>query len=69
MSDPEKLKFKVEFLEFSSELLSMQLIFENPYYVSATSEKDVLIINLNDFEDPDGKLIVDHFVLKKELPN
>ena len=29
----------------------MQLIFENPYYVSATSEKDVLVIDMNNFED------------------
>ena len=54
MSNPEKLKFKVEVLEFSSELLSMQLIFENPAYVSATAEKDVLVIDLNDFRDQDG---------------
>ena len=68
-SDPEKLKFKVEALYFSHELLSMQLKFENPAYVSTRLEKDVLVIDLNDFEDPDGKLIVDACVLKKKLPN
>ena len=47
----------------------MQLVFENPAYVSANSEKDVLVIDLNDFRDRDEKLIVDDFVLKKELPN
>ena len=51
MSEPEKLKFTIEVLDFSFEHLSMQLIFENPAYVSITSEKDVLIIDLNDFRD------------------
>ena len=45
----------------------MQLIFENPSYLSVMSEKDVLVIDLNDFRDQDGELIVDSFVLKKEL--
>ena len=54
MSDPEKLKFEVEVIKFSSELLSMQLTFENPAYVSFMSEKDVLVVNLNDFRDQDG---------------
>ena len=67
-SKPEKLKFEVEVLEFSSELLSMQLLFENPAYVSAMQEKDVLVIDLNDFRDQEGLLIVDGHVLKKELP-
>ena len=51
MSEPEKLKFTIEVLDFSFEHLSMQLIFENPAYVSVVSEKDVLIIDLNDFRD------------------
>ena len=47
----------------------MQLIFENPAYVSAMSEKDVVVIDLKEFRDLDGNLIVDGFVLKKQLPN
>ena len=47
----------------------MQLVFENPAYVSSMFEKDVLVINLNDLRDNDGKLIVDSHVIKKELPN
>ena len=47
----------------------MQLIFENPFSVSAMAEKDVLVIDLNDFKDQDGLLVVDGHVLKKELPN
>ena len=47
----------------------MQLIFENPFSVSAMAEKDVLVIDLNDFRDQEGLLIVDGHVLKKELPN
>ena len=54
MSNPEKLKFEVEVINFSSELLSMQITFENPAYVSIMSEKDVLVVNLNDFRDQDG---------------
>lgn len=54
MSDPKKLKFTVAVLDFSSELLSMKLKFENPNYVSATSEKDVLVVNMKNFEDKDG---------------
>ena len=69
MSDPEKLKFKVEVLEVSPELLKMQLIFENPFSVSAMAEKDVLVIDLNDFRDKEGLLIVDGHVFKKVLPN
>ena len=41
----------------------MQLIFENPFYVSAMAEKDVLFIDLNDFRDQEGLLIVDGHVL------
>ena len=52
-SDPEKLKFKVRVLDFSSELLKLQLLFENPAYVSSFAEKEVLVINLNDFRDQD----------------
>ena len=70
-TDPEKLKFKVKELSITSKLLSMKLEFENPAYVSSQSqsEKDVLVINLNDFRDQDDKLIVDSQVIKKELPN
>ena len=68
-SDPEKLKFKFQVLQFQSKLLSLELIFENPAYVSTMADKDVLVITLNDFRDLDGNLIVDDFVLKKELPN
>ena len=47
----------------------MRLIFENPHYVSATAEKDVLVINLSEFKDQDGNLIADSLVLKRDLPN
>ena len=53
-ADPEKLKFKVKELSITSKLLSMKLEFENPAYVSSQSEKDVLVINLNDLRDQDG---------------
>ena len=68
MSDPEKLKFKLEVLDFSSELIKMQLIFENPYYVSTMAEKDVLVVNLNDSRE-ECLLSVDGHVLRKKIPN
>ena len=54
MSEPEKLKFTIEVLEFTSKHLLMQLMFENPSYVSIMLEKDVLVFDLNDFRDQDG---------------
>ena len=68
-TDATKLSFEVKVLEFSSNRLSMQLKFENPAYVSTTNDKDVLVLRMDNFRDPDGKLIADEFLLRKNLPN
>ena len=59
MSDPEQLKFNYTVVDFNKESLSMQLLFENPGYVSASIDPEHLMIVLAGFRDKDGKLIVE----------
>ena len=57
MSDKERLKFEYSVLEFSAKNLKVTLVFENPSDVSSNSEKDSLVVRLENFRDKKGNLI------------
>ena len=58
MSEADKLTFKYSVEQFDDEQLSLVLNFDNPEHVSASYDKDYLVINLDDFRDDGGALIV-----------
>lgn len=39
--------------------MSLELIFEEPGYVSINEEPEFLVITLSDFHDPSGNLVVE----------
>ena len=69
MSDAASLAFEYEILEFSNMNLKFKLNFVNPPSVSSTTDKEVMVIQLRNFRDPDGKLIAESEDLRREVPN
>lgn len=49
--------------------IDVQLKFKNPSGVSVAEEKDLLVIELNDFRDNEGNLIVKENKIVNEIPN
>ena len=68
MSDPEMLQFEFEAREFGKEKLNLSLLFENPEHISYNEEPEILVIQLKDFRDPNGNLIVEEQEIRKTLP-
>ena len=68
MSDALQLKFKYKVDTFGSEKLQIELEFEYPQFVSTSPEPEFLIIEMQDFRDPEGKLIVKNHTIRKPLP-
>lgn len=59
MQTKDVLDFAYKIESFEEKKLVMSLQFEKPVAVSATTEKDSLVIQLRDFRDKDGKLIAE----------
>ena len=59
MSDVSKLNFDYEIVDFGEEKIEMQLNFDEKSYVSVSPLPDLLVIELNDLRDKEGKLIVE----------
>ena len=57
-SNMEMLSFKYSAKSFDIDKLSFELLFENPNHVSYNVEPETLKIELTDFRDNDGGLIV-----------
>jgi len=58
MSEPEKLNFKYRVKAFDQDQLAIELEFDEAKFVSTNPEPEFLVIEMKDFRDPDGKLIV-----------
>ena len=58
MSDAKQLQFNYTIEEFSPDKLALSLKFDKSAYVSYTPEKDFIVIELEDFRDADGNLII-----------
>ena len=69
MSDTDKLSFQYEVKEFSETKLNFKLHFDNPPSVSSTTEKDMMVVQLRNFRDPNGKLISESDDIRREVPN
>ena len=63
------MNFEYSATSFDTEKLSLELLFENPNHISYNVEPETLKIELKDFRDQDGKLIVKEQTLKKTVPN
>ena len=49
--------------------MALTINFEDPDNISIASEKDYLVIELKDFRDNEGKLIVEEKIIRIPLPN
>ena len=49
--------------------VSLSLNFADPDNVSIASEKDILVVELKDFRDNEGNLIVDEKIIRIPMPN
>ena len=68
MSDSSKLNFKYKTTTFNSDQLQIELEFEEAKFVSTNPEPEFLIIEMKEFRDPSGELIVKEHTIKKPLP-
>ena len=66
---PEKLQFTYEFGDFEDKSVSLSLNFADPDNVSIAKETDILVIELKDFRDNEGNLIVDEKTIRISIPN
>ena len=49
--------------------MALRVKFEDPDNVSVASEKEYLVIELKDFRDNEGKLIVEEKIIRIPIPN
>ena len=63
------LQFKYEFQEVQGDSVSIKLNFTNPEHLSISPEPDMLVIELRDFRDDQGNLIVDEKIIRTPIPN
>jgi len=68
MSDVKNLGFKYKVANFDTAALQIDLEFSNSDYVSTNPEPEFLIIEMEDFRDPEGNLIVESHLIRKPLP-
>ena len=68
MSIGENLNFLYEVKSFDKESLQIDLEFNETAIVSTKPGPDYLVIQMKDFRDPEGKLIVDDHKMQKPIP-
>lgn len=68
MSEPQQLNFKYKIKNFDNEGLSIGLEFDESMIISTNPEPEYLVVEMKDFRDPDGKLIVAEHQMRKPIP-
>ena len=68
-TEPEKLQFTYEFGDFKDNSIPLSVHFADPDNVSIAADADMLIIELKDFRDNEGNLIVEEKIIRIPIPN
>ena len=68
MSEVEKLNFQYKIQVFDQEQLKIDLEFAEAKFVSNNPDPEFLVIEMNNFRDPEGKHIVQEHTIRKSLP-
>ena len=68
-TESDMLQFNYVFEEVQGDSVSIKLNFTNPEHLSIASEPDMLVIELRDFRDDQGNLIVDEKIIRTPIPN